>query len=226
MTDIHLDNVVAGYLKQQSVLNSLTITLSPRQVVGLVAPNGSGKTTLMRVIKGDIDIINGKMSGNLKFSDIFFLDNQEALLPSFSIKELLSYVYRSFKSTQSVDDVIQRLKIEKYQHKKIKNLSLGMRQMAMMAVYIIADSPVMLFDEPINGLDQVNMEIVANEIRRLSDSGKSIIVSSHLLDNLVDFVDVFWYLKDGQIVQQVPNNGQVAQVKQLYLDLYRGGEYE
>lgn len=216
---LSLKKLVLAYNSKEPVINELSINLENGQIVGLVAPNGTGKTTLMRGINGDVEI----KSGQIVFSNnatVFFLENQDALFPMLTVKEMLEYVAKSWHSKISSDLIIDLLKISTYTNKKIDALSLGMRQMVMIGVYLIVDADIMLFDEPINGLDQVNMSIISNIMLQLKRDNKIVIVSSHLLDNLSQFVDEFWYLKNGKIVKNAQNTNDVLQVKANYESIY------
>lgn len=195
------------------------MTLKSGHIVGLVAPNGTGKTTLMRGINKDILITSGQivLSNN---ETVFFMENQDALFPMLTVNEMFKYIAQSWKSKVSSDSVINLLKISNYTNKKIASLSLGMRQMVMIGVYLIVDAEVMLFDEPINGLDQVNMSIISNIMLDLKQKNKIVIVSSHLLDNLSQFVDEFWYLKGGTVVKSLPNTNNIIKVKADYENIY------
>ena len=214
-----LENSILSYDRKTSIINDLSMDLESGSVVGLVAPNGTGKTTLMRGINKDISL----KSGQIVLSDnetVFFLENQDALFPMLTVKEMFEYVAQSWKSEVTSNAVIDLLKISKYVDKRISSLSLGMRQMVMIGVYLIVDADIMLFDEPINGLDQVNMSIISNVMLKLKKQNKIVIVSSHLLDNLSQFVDEFWYLKQGKIIKNLKNTNNILKVKHDYEIIY------
>lgn len=218
-----IENATLAYNKKGNIINDLSAQLHAGSVVGLVAPNGSGKTTFMRGINRDILLKSGKII--LSNSEtIFFLENQDSLFPMLTVKEMLNFVSDSWHSKYTSQKVVDLLDISDFQNKKIADLSLGMRQMVMIGVYLIVDSEIMLFDEPINGLDQVNMTIVAKIMMNLKCDGKIILVSSHLLDNLSEFVDQFWFLKNGHLIKQMDNPHDSIRVKKDYIKIYGKGE--
>lgn len=214
-----LENLILSYDRKKTIINDLSMGLESGSVVGLVAPNGTGKTTLMRGINKDIALTSGQivLPNN---ETVFFLENQDALFPMLTVKEMFEYVAKSWKSEVASNAVIDLLKISSYVNKRISNLSLGMRQMVMIGVYLIVDADIMLFDEPINGLDQVNMSIISNVMLQLKKQNKIVIVSSHLLDNLSQFVDEFWYLKQGKIIKNLKNTNNILKIKHDYEIIY------
>lgn len=214
-----LENLILSYDRKKTIINDLSMGLESGSVVGLVAPNGTGKTTLMRGINKDIALTSGQivLPNN---ETVFFLENQDALFPMLTVKEMFEYVAKSWKSEVTSNAVIDLLKISSYVNKIISNLSLGMRQMVMIGVYLIVDADIMLFDEPINGLDQVNMSIISNVMLQLKKQNKIVIVSSHLLDNLSQFVDEFWYLKQGKIIKNLKNTNNILKIKHDYEIIY------
>jgi len=214
-----LENLILSYDRKKTIINDLSMGLESGSVVGLVAPNGTGKTTLMRGINKDIALTSGQivLPNN---ETVFFLENQDALFPMLTVKEMFEYVAKSWKSEVTSNAVIDLLKISSYVNKRISNLSLGMRQMVMIGVYLIVDADIMLFDEPINGLDQVNMSIISNVMLQLKKQNKIVIVSSHLLDNLSQFVDEFWYLKQGKIIKNLKNTNNILKIKHDYEIIY------
>ena len=214
-----LENLILSYDRKKTIINDLSMGLESGSVVVLVAPNGTGKTTLMRGINKDIALTSGQivLPNN---ETVFFLENQDALFPMLTVKEMFEYVAKSWKSEVTSNAVIDLLKISSYVNKRISNLSLGMRQMVMIGVYLIVDADIMLFDEPINGLDQVNMSIISNVMLQLKKQNKIVIVSSHLLDNLSQFVDEFWYLKQGKIIKNLKNTNNILKIKHDYEIIY------
>ncbi len=98
-----------------------------------------------------------------------------------------------------VDRIIDRLKMRDYVERKVATYSLGMRQRLCFAMMIAADTSIMLMDEVMNGLDPENVDLVSSVLRELREAGKIIFVSSHLLDNLDEYADQVFFLKDGRI---------------------------
>lgn len=194
------------------VLKDISFHLNDGQIVGLVAPNGTGKTTLFNAIMRFIPIDQGEILVDGKEyspSDkdvlalhklITFFPDQADLFGNFSGREHIKmYAEMWSGKTENVDAVIDRLRMSHYVDRKVEEYSLGMRQRLCFAMMVIADTPIMLMDEVMNGLDPENVSLVSDVLIELRQAGKIIIIASHLLDNLDEYADKVFFLKDKKL---------------------------
>jgi ABC-2 type transport system ATP-binding protein len=194
------------------VLQEIDIDVVPGSITGLVAPNGVGKTTLMRTILGMIPTLHGKISidDSISYSskkqkikmlqNISLLPDQSELFEGFSGMEHLKLYKNSWKSKVNLDELITDLNMDYYVKNRVSSYSLGMRQRLCFAMQLASDTPYMMMDEVMNGLDPNNVKLLSDILFRLKKSGKGIMISSHLLENLEEISDVVYFQNAGKIV--------------------------
>ncbi|MBV9448099.1 MAG: ATP-binding cassette domain-containing protein [Streptosporangiaceae bacterium] len=187
---------VAGLSKRFGstlALDGMTFTVEPGQVTGFVGPNGAGKSTTMRVILGldaadkGTALIGGRPYWTLKqpLSHVGSLLDAGALQPSRSARNhLLWLAYSQGLTAKRVDEVIEAAGLRAAIRRKAGGYSLGMRQRLGLAAAMLGDPPVLLLDEPFNGLDPEGIVWMRRFLRSLADQGRAILVSSHLMSEL------------------------------------------
>lgn len=197
---------------ERSILEQIDLHLDNGQIVGLVAPNGTGKTSLFNAIMRFIPIKEGSILIDGKeytSSDkdvlelhkrVTFFPDQADLHENFTGKEHIQmYADIWKKKSSSIEEIVDRLQMRGYVDRKVETYSLGMRQRLCFAMMIAADTPIMLMDEVMNGLDPENVNLVSGTLKELQETGKIIFVSSHLLHNLDEYADQVIFLKDRKI---------------------------
>jgi ABC-2 type transport system ATP-binding protein len=187
---------VAGLRKRfgrVQALDDMTFTVRAGQVTGFVGPNGAGKSTTMRVIVGldtpdaGTATIGGYSYHTLKnpLSHVGSLLDTAALQPSRSARNHLLWLAHSqgLKSGR-VDEVIALAGLESAARRKAGGYSLGMRQRLGIAAALLGDPPVLIFDEPFNGMDPEGIVWMRGFLRGLAHQGRAVLVSSHLMSEL------------------------------------------
>ena len=179
-------------------LDGMTFTVQPGEVTGFVGPNGAGKSTTMRVILG-LDapddgsaLIGGQRYQSLRhpLSHVGSLLDAAALQPSRSARNHLLWLAHSQGLTaRRVDAVIEQAGLEKAARRKAGGYSLGMRQRLGIAAALLGDPPVLMFDEPFNGMDPEGIVWMRGFLRSLAGEGRAVLVSSHLMAELQDTAD-------------------------------------
>ena len=180
---------------QAQALDGMTFTVAPGQVTGFVGPNGAGKSTTMRVILG-LDApdegeatVNGKPYQKLRnpLSHLGALLDAAALQPSRSARNHLLWLAHSqgLKASR-VDEVLAITGLTGVRGRKAGGYSLGMRQRLGIAAALLGDPPVLMMDEPFNGMDPEGIAWMRTFLKGLAAEGRAVLVSSHLMSELED----------------------------------------
>ena len=190
-------------------LDGMTFTVAPGQVTGFVGPNGAGKSTTMRVILG-LDapdegsaLVNGKPYRQLRhpLSQLGALLDAAALQPSRSARNhLLWLAHSQGLSAGRVDEVIGLTGIATVAKRKAGGYSLGMRQRLGIAAALLGDPPVLMMDEPFNGMDPEGIAWMRTFLRGLAAEGRAVLVSSHLMSELQDTADHLVVAGRGKVI--------------------------
>jgi ABC-2 type transport system ATP-binding protein len=187
----------------------MTFTVTPGQVTGFVGPNGAGKSTTMRVILGldsaeaGAALIGGQPYASLRhpLSHVGSLLDAAALQPSRSARNHLLWLAHSQGfGARRVDEVIEQAGLGTAARRKAGGYSLGMRQRLGIAAALLGDPPVLLFDEPFNGMDPEGIVWMRGFLRSLAREGRAILVSSHLMSELQDTADHLVVVGRGMVI--------------------------
>jgi ABC-2 type transport system ATP-binding protein len=178
---------------QTVALDGLSFTVAPGTVTGLVGPNGAGKSTTMRVILG-LDaadagsaLLGGRPYRSLRrpLCQVGALLDAAALQPSRSGRNhLLWLAHSQGLPARRVDEVLDQTGLRPVARRRAGGFSLGMRQRLGIAAALLGDPPVLLLDEPFNGLDPEGIVWMRGLLRSLAAEGRAVLVSSHLLGEL------------------------------------------
>jgi ABC-2 type transport system ATP-binding protein len=190
-------------------LDGMTFSVQPGQVTGFVGPNGAGKSTTMRVILGldALDdgsaLIGGRRYQSLRhpLSHVGSLLDAAALQPGRTGRNHLLWLAHSQGLTaRRVDAVIEQAGLDKAARRKAGGFSLGMRQRLGIAAALLGDPPVLMFDEPFNGMDPEGIVWMRGFLRSLADEGRAVLVSSHLMAELEDSADHLVVVGRGRVI--------------------------
>jgi ABC-2 type transport system ATP-binding protein len=194
---------------QAQALDGMTFTVAPGQVTGFVGPNGAGKSTTMRVILGldapdeGTALVNGKPYRQLRqpFSQLGALLDAAALQPSRSARNhLLWLAHSQGLSAGRVEEVIGLTGLSAVAKRKAGGYSLGMRQRLGIAAALLGDPPVLMMDEPFNGMDPEGIAWMRTFLRGLAAEGRAVLVSSHLMSELQDTADHLVVAGRGKVI--------------------------
>jgi ABC-2 type transport system ATP-binding protein len=203
---------VSGLRKRfgpQQALDGMTFTVKPGQVTGFVGPNGAGKSTTMRVILGldapdeGTALVGGQPYATLRnpLSRLGALLDAGALQPSRSARNhLLWLAHSQGLRARRVDQVIEQAGLQAVAKRKAGGYSLGMRQRLGIAAAMLGDPPILMMDEPFNGMDPEGIVWMRGFLRSLAAQGRAILVSSHLMGELEDTADHLVVVGRGRVI--------------------------
>jgi ABC-2 type transport system ATP-binding protein len=190
-------------------LDGMSFTVAPGTVTGFVGPNGAGKSTTMRVILG-LDaadegsaLIGGRPYASLRhpLSHVGSLLDAAALQPGRSARNhLLWLAYSQGLPARRVDELIEQVGLDTAARRKAGGYSLGMRQRLGIAAAMLGDPPVLMFDEPVNGLDPEGIVWIRGFLASLAAEGRAVLVSSHLMSELEDTADHLVVVGRGTVI--------------------------
>jgi ABC-2 type transport system ATP-binding protein len=190
-------------------LDGMTFAVAPGQVTGFVGPNGAGKSTTMRVVLGldaadaGTALIGGRPYRSLRhpLSHVGALLDAAALQPSRSARNhLLWLAHSQGLSAKRVDEVIAQAGLQAAIRRKAGGYSLGMRQRLGIAAAMLGDPPVLMMDEPFNGMDPEGIVWMRGFLRSLAAQGRAVLVSSHLMSELQDTADHLVVVGRGRVI--------------------------
>jgi len=224
---IQLIDVHKSYTKDHETIKGVSFEVHEGQIFGLLGPNGAGKTTLMQMIatlmkptSGEI-IIDG-LSGEKNLLEIHrkigFLTNEIKLDPLSTPNILFDFFAKLYDIPDSElrdrkDESFARFGISPFADKRFNELSTGMKQKISIAISLIHNPPVIIFDEPTNGLDILTSKQVTDYLKDLKAQGHAIILSTHIFSVAEELCDEIAMLIDGSIVAQGTVDELVAQTE-------------
>src|ERR1022692_166220 len=207
-TSIEIDGLRKRFGSTQA-LDGMTFTVQPGHVTGFVGPNGAGKSTTMRVVVGldapdaGTATIGGRPYHSLRnpLGHVGSLLDAGALQPSRSARNhLLWLAHSQGLKAGRVDEVIALSGLGPAARRKAGGYSLGMRQRLGIAAALLGDPPVLIFDEPYNGMDPEGIVWMKGFLRSLAAQGRAVLVSSHLMGELEDTADHLVVAGRGKVI--------------------------
>ncbi|WAU84694.1 ATP-binding cassette domain-containing protein [Streptomyces sp. Qhu-G9] len=190
-------------------VDGLSFSVGPGQVTGFVGPNGAGKSTTMRTVLGldapdtGTALIGGRPYHDLRspLLEVGALLDAAALHPARRGRDHLRWLAHSHGlSLRRVDEVLEQVGMAQGARRRAGGYSLGMRQRLGVAAALLGDPPVLLLDEPVNGLDPEGIQWIRGLLRSLAAEGRAILVSSHLMSELEDTADHLVVVGRGRLI--------------------------
>ncbi|MGY1805936.1 ABC transporter ATP-binding protein [Blastococcus sp. SYSU D00669] len=194
---------------EKVAVDSLDATVRPGRVTGFLGPNGAGKSTTMRMILGLDRPTAGSVTVNGRryqdhpapLREVGALLEARALHPGRSARDHLRWLAASNGIPRArVDEVLGLVGLEAVADKRVGGFSLGMGQRLGIAVALLGDPPVVVLDEPVNGLDPEGIRWVRTLARRLAGEGRTVLVSSHLMSEMALTADHLLVIGRGRIL--------------------------
>lgn len=205
---IELRNLTKNYGKNRA-LSDITLDFKTGEAVALLGPNGAGKSTLIKCMLGLLDFsgnitinnVDVKKESKLARSHMAYVP-QEATFYDMKTMDILQF-YSSLRNadTGRIEDVLDTVGLTEHSYKSTSELSGGMKQRLSFAVALITDCPVLVLDEPTSNLDKDSRAELLELTKMLKNNGKTIVFSSHRLDEVYYISDRVIFLQSGKLVK-------------------------
>ena len=207
---IALRNVSKTYGDHRAVDN-VSFTANPGEIFGLLGPNGAGKTTAIRILMnilvpdaGEVMIFDRHMQEEDK-AQIGYLPEERGLYKKVKVRDMLSYLADlkeapSSESGPRIDEWLERFDLSEWADKPIDSLSKGMAQKVQFIGAVAHDPDLLFFDEPFSGLDPVSADALLQSLLDLKQQGKTILVSTHILEQAEKLCDRIFLIHNGREV--------------------------
>ncbi len=220
---------------QAAILQDLSFEIAGAALTGLIGPSGSGKTTLMRAIVGAQKITSGSLvvdnlaAGSVRLrSRIGYVTQSPAVYEDLTVRQNLEYFAAAMNAKKSaVDRVLEEVDLQPQTRQLVGSLSGGERARVSLAIALLGDAPILVLDEPTVGLDPVLRRNLWDLFRSLTEQGRTLLVSSHVMDEAERCEDVL-LLRAGRVLykdsrQQLLKQTGDTSVEAAFLRLVEGG---
>ena len=221
---VELDDV-SKWFGQKVAVSNLTCSFGPG-VTGLLGPNGAGKTTLLRMLTGLIRPSQGSVrvlgvwprTSPSVYASVGLVPEEAAVYPGLTARDYVRYAATLSGSSDvdaATDRAIEAVDLGPPADRKLAGYSKGMRQRAKVAAALVSDPQILLLDEPLNGTDPVQRLHLIKLFQRLGDEGRTVIVSSHILDEVDRMSDRVLAIVDGRLAAA----GDVTAIRRAMSDI-------
>lgn len=217
-----VNNVTKKY-KNFAANDNLSFTINDSEIGILLGPNGAGKSTIIKSIagllryQGDIEI-NGIPNKSLDAKrQLGYIPEIPALYDTLTVEEHLEFIRRAYKveDTGIKEKLLDRFELSDKRKKMGKELSKGMQQKVSICCALMHDPSVIIFDEPMVGLDPHAIKELKLVFQELKAAGKTVLISTHMIDTIEDYWDVVHIMMHGKIAATRHNRGFVEGEKSL-----------
>ncbi|KQY91121.1 multidrug ABC transporter ATP-binding protein [Paenibacillus sp. Root52] len=206
MTNILELNQISKFYGKKKALQDVTLEIAPGRIVGLLGSNGSGKSTLMKLVAGLLHPTSGSIQvagipvGLETKSLVSFMPDKPLTESWMKVRDAIAY-YRDFYADFDQEKAREMLDFMKLaEGEKVKHLSKGMNERLQLTLALSRKARLYLLDEPIGGVDPVARGKILDAIVKFYDEDSSLIISTHLLNDIERIFDEVIFIREGQMV--------------------------
>lgn len=218
---------VTKKFKTQYAVNKVSLRVPKNAVYGLLGPNGAGKSTLLKMVTGILKpadgkiFIDGRPWSRKEMEQIGALIETPPLYNNLTARENLKVrtLLLNLPDTR-IDEVLKRVDLTETGSKRAGQFSLGMKQRLGIAIALLNHPKLLILDEPTNGLDPFGIEELRKMIRTFTESGISVIVSSHILSEVQQVADDIGIIYNGSLLYEDKIDAN-EDLEQLFMDIIR-----
>ncbi|MCP4218239.1 MAG: ATP-binding cassette domain-containing protein [bacterium] len=222
MNVVEIKHLFKSYATKTAV-SDLSFTVAPGEILGLIGPNGAGKSTTIKTIldfikadSGEVTVFGGKLNEDAK-NLIGYLPEEKGLYKKLPAIDQILYL-ASLKGMErkaaeaKADELLEQTGMAANKKMKIEEMSKGMGQMIQLIITIIHDPKLIILDEPFSGLDPVNTAMVKKILGNLREQGKTMLLSTHRMDDVEELCDRILMINNGCSVLY----GKLSEIKSKY----------
>ncbi len=222
MAQLSLQHVIKRY-GNYIASDEVSFEIPKGKIFGMLGPNGAGKTTLIRMItrilypdSGTI-LFDGELLSDKHTEQIGYMPEERGLYKKMKVGEHLVYLARLkglslAQAKEKVNFWLTRLEIADWYHKSIEELSKGMSQKIQFIATVLHNPELLILDEPFSGLDPINSKLIEEEINLLSQQGKTIIFSTHRMEQVEEICNDIVLINKGRKILE----GEIKELKQRF----------
>lgn len=198
--------------QKKAAVNRLDMSVREGEIYGFIGKNGAGKSTTMKMLcglarpaEGEIRLFGKPVSDPAVRRRMGVLIEAPGLYPNMTARQnaVMKARCMGLADERSVDEALLLAGLADTGKKKVKHFSMGMKQRLGVALAMLGNPDLLILDEPINGLDPEGIRELRRLVLRLHETGKTILLSSHILGELSKISTVYGIIKDGQMIEQI-----------------------
>ena len=206
---IRVENLVKVYGKNIA-LKGISFSVRRGEIFSILGPNGAGKTTTVEILEG----VRKRTSGNVSvlgedpnnFSaqlkeKLGIVFQETALFENITVKETLNFFKKVYSGKRNIEEVMESLELKRIERKLVKHLSGGQKRRLLLATLMVHDPEIVFLDEPTTGLDPAARRKIWEMIRKMKSEGKTIILTTHYMEEAQELSDRVMIMNDGEIVE-------------------------
>lgn len=204
MSLVKCDGLCKSYGKV-SILKDINLEIPKGKIIGLLGPNGSGKTTLIKIINGLLEpnsgtvLVNGEKIGISSKKAISYLPERPYVSLNMTVLELINY-FNDFYDNFDKDTAFKLLeKLNLNASDKLNTMSKGMKEKVNLILVMSRKADLYILDEPIGGVDPATRDYILDTILTNFNEGASVLISTHLINDIEKILDEVIFIKDGSI---------------------------
>ena len=190
-------------------VDQLSFEVQPGEIFGLLGPNGAGKTTTIRMVldiikpdAGSIEVLGAPPSVQV-MERIGYMPEERGLYPDLKLLDCLTYVAElkgmpGARARKRALELLRRVELDAYAKQKVKALSKGMQQKAQFLATMVHEPELVILDEPFQGLDPLNVELIKGMITELRQQNAAIVMSTHMMNQVEQMCDRILLIDHGR----------------------------
>ncbi len=228
---LEIKNVTKKYGKIKANDN-VSLSVDKGEIAILLGPNGAGKSTLIKSIAGLLRFsgeitVDGQINKSLRAKSFTgYIPEMPAVYDMLTVSEHIEFILRAYKKEDDGygDRLLELFELKDKKDKLCKELSKGMQQKLSICCALVHKPKVVIFDEPMVGLDPLAIKNLKNIFMELKNEGAAVLISTHMIDSVENYWDTAYIMVDGQLKEKVIKGQDGADLSEIFFKVTEGEE--